>query len=116
MILEIVESDSPKSLGEKISEALGRPPMPILRFYGDMSKDDNRVSFAVRNGLPLPLFYGIYVEASHDSQVEYIEKVDHIGPFSVDDWRLTIETPAEVEIRVGILPFEILTDKVKIAI
>ena len=29
------ESDRPKSLGEKIAEALGRPPMPVLRFYGD---------------------------------------------------------------------------------
>ncbi len=112
------ESDRPKSLGEKIAEALGRPPMPVLRFYGDFSTETadgkKHLLFAVRNGLPLPLFYGIYIK----SNAEYIEKIDHIGPFSVDDWRLTLDTiePAQVEIRVGLLPFEILTDKAQVAV
>ncbi|GAI56886.1 unnamed protein product, partial [marine sediment metagenome] len=30
MILELVEIDRPKSLGEKIAEYLARPPQPIL--------------------------------------------------------------------------------------
>ncbi len=114
------ESDRPKSLGEKIAEALGRPPMPILRFYGDFSTEASggkrHLLFALRNGLPLPLFYGIYVRTSYDSFTDYIEKADHIGPFSIDDWRLTLDTtgPAQVEIRVGLLPFEILTDRVEV--
>lgn len=120
-MLLLKESDRPKSFGEKVAEFLARPPQPILRFYGDIAKSggvSRHVSFSVRNGLPLPLFYGIYVETSHDSRSEYIEKTDHIGPFSVDDWRLTIEsvTLADVEIRVGVLPFEILTDQVKIVV
>lgn len=112
------ESDRPKSLGEKIAEALGRPPQPVLRFYGDFSTEmangKRHLLFAVRNGLPLPLFYGLYIKAN----AEYIEKTDHIGPFSVDDWRLTLDTtePSQVEIRVGLLPFEILTDKAKVAV
>ncbi len=112
------ESDRPKSLGEKIAEYVARPPQPILRFYGDFSteaSDGRRVlHFAVRNGLPLPLFYGIYVEAN----AEYIEKTDHIGPFSIDNWILDMENKAEslVDIRVGLLPFEILTDKARLTI
>lgn len=112
------EADRPKSLGEKIAEALGRPPQPILRFYGDfgmeMANGKKHLLFAVRNGLPLPLFYGIYIKADG----EYIEKTDHIGPWSVDDWRLTLDNiePAEVEIRVGLVPWEILTDKVNVVV
>ena len=114
------ESDRPKSLGEKIAEALGRPPMPVLRFYGDFSTETadgkKHILFAVRNGVPLPLFYGIYVRTSYNSFTDYIEKTDHIGPFSVDNWRLTLDTlqPAQTEIRVGLLPFEILTDRTQI--
>ena len=121
MILELVEADRPRSFLEKIPEYLARPPQPILRFYGGFSTEiangKRHLLFAVRNGLPLPLFYGIYVRASYDSFTDYIEKTDHIGPFSTDDWRLTIDTtePSQVEIRVGILPFEILTDRIQIA-
>ena len=110
------EVDKPKSLGEKISEYLARPPQPILRFFGDFSTElangKKHLLFAVRNGLPIPLLYGIYVRASYDSFKDYIEKTDHIGPFSTDDWRLTLDTlePTEVEIRVGLVPFEIMTD------
>ena len=116
------ESDRPKSLGEKIAEALGRPPMPVLRFYGDFTTElangKRHLLFVVRNGLPLPLFYGIYIKATYNSSADYIEKTDHIGPFSVDDWRLTLDTagPAQVEIRVGLLPWEILLDKAQIAV
>ena len=117
-MLLLREADRPKSLGEKIAEYVAKPPKPILRFYGNFSTegaDGRRVlHFAVRNGLPLPLFYGIYVE----SNAEYLEKTDHIGPFSVDNWRITLdsEEPASVEIRVGLVPFEILTDQAKIAL
>ena len=122
MILELVESDVPKSLGEKIAELLSRPPMPVLRFYGDFSTEvsdgKRHLLFAVRNGLPFPLIYGIYVRISYNSFTDYIEKTDHIGPFSIDDWRLDLDTvqPAQVEIRVGLIPFEILTDKAQIAV
>jgi len=72
------ESDRPKSLGEKIAEALSRPPMPILKFYGDfrteMADGKRHLLFAVRNGMPLPLFYGIYVRTSYDSFTDYVEK------------------------------------------
>jgi len=121
-MLLLRESDRPKSLGEKIAEALGRPPMPILKFYGDFSTEmadgKRHLLFAVRNGMPLPLFYGIYVRTSYDSFTDYVEKTDHIGPFSIDDWRLTLDTaePAQVEIRVGLLPFEILLDEARIAV
>lgn len=117
MIL-LKESDKPKSLGEKVAEALGRPPMPILRFYGDFSTEvtnsKRHLLFAVRNGMPIPLFYGIYIKADG----EYIEKADHIGPWSIDNWRLTLDNtePAQVAIRVGLLPFEILTDRTQIAV
>ena len=116
------EVDRPKSLGEKISEYLARPPQPILKFYGDFSTElangKKHLLFAVRNGLPLPLLYGIYVKASYDSLTDYIEKTDHIGPFSTDDWRLTLDTidPAVIEIRVGLVPFEILTDRAQITV
>jgi len=116
------EVDRPKSLGEKISEYLSRPPQPLLKFYGDFSTElangKKHLLFAVRNGLPLPLLYGIYVKASYDSFTDYIEKTDHIGPFSTDDWRLTLDTtvPAVVEIRVGLVPLEIMTDKTKVTI
>lgn len=117
MIL-LKESDRPKSMGEKIAEYVARPPQPILRFYGNFSTEGANSSrvlhFAVRNGLPLPLLYGIYVEADG----EYQEKTDHIGPFSIDDWLLDMENKAEsqVDIRVGLLPFEILTDKARVII
>jgi len=116
------EADRPKTLGEKISEYLARPPQPVLRFYGDFSTEmadgKRHLLFAVRNGMPLPLFYGIYVRTSYNSFADYIEKTDHIGPFSTDDWRLTLDTtePSQVEIIVGLLPFEILTDKAQIAV
>ena len=115
------EVDTPKTLGEKIVEYLARPPQPILRFYGDFSQVVNgkrHVLFAVRNGLPIPLLYGIYAEAKYDSYIDYLEKTDHIGPFSIDNWRLTLDTvtPAQVEMRVGLLPFEILTDRAKISV
>ena len=122
MVLKLIEVDRPKSFEEKIAEYLAKPPLPILRFYGDFSVEvsngEKHVLFAVRNGLPLPLFYGIYVQVSHNSFTEYIEKTDHIGPFSVDDWRLTLDSiePAEVEIRVGLVPFEILTDRVQVVV
>jgi len=121
-LILLKESDRPKSLGEKIAEALGRPPMPVLRFYGDFTTElangKRHLLFVVRNGLPLPLFYGIYIKATYNSSADYIEKTDHIGPFSVDDWRLTLDTagPAQVEIRVGLLPWEILLDKAQIAV
>ena len=116
------EIDKPKSLGEKISEYLARPPQPLLKFYGDfrteLANGKKHLLFAVRNGLPLPLLYGIYVKASYDSLIDYIEKTDHIGPFSTDDWRLTLDTtdPAVVEIRVGLIPFEFLLDKAQITV
>ena len=116
------EVDKPKTIGEKIAEFMARPPQPILRFYGDfateMGNGGRHILFAVRNGLPLPLLYGIYVEARYDNLTDYAEKTDHIGPFSIDNWRLTIETllPLEAEIRVGLLPFEILTDRVQVVV
>ena len=121
-MLLLREVDRPKGLGEKISEYLSRPPQPILRFCGDFSTElangKKHLLFAVRNGMPLPLLYGIYVKASYDSLTDYIEKTDHIGPFSTDDWRLTLDTtdPAVIEIRVGLVPFEILTDRSQITV
>lgn len=122
MILELVESDRPRGLGAKIAEYVARPPLPILRFYGDFSTEiasgGRHLLFALRNGLPLPLLYGVYVKATYDGFTDYVEKVDHIGPLSTDDWRLTLDNtkPTELEIRVGILPFEILTARVQIAV
>ena len=121
-MLLLREVDKPKSLGEKISEYLARPPQPILRFYGDFSIEvtngKRHILFAVRNGVPLPLLYGIYVKARYDSFTDYIEKTDHIGPFSTDDWRLTLDTtePAQIELRVGLIPVEIVTDRTQIMV
>lgn len=122
MILELIEIDRPKTIGEKIAEYLARPPQPILRFYGDFSTEvsngKRHILFTVRNGLPIPLLYGIYTKASYDSFTDYIEKTDHIGPFSTDDWRLTLDItePAQIELRVGLVPLEIVTDRVKISV
>ncbi len=121
MILELVEVDRPKSLNEKVSEFLAKPPQPVLRFYGDISTElanGRHILFAVRNGLPVPLLYGVYAEARYNALTNYIGKTDHISPFSVDNWRLTLDTrqPAQVELRVGLIPLEILTDKVQLAI
>lgn len=116
------EVDIPKSLGEKIAEFAARPPQPILRFYGDFATElangKRHILFAMRNGVPLPLLYGIYIKASYNSFTDYIEKTDHIGPFSVDNWRLTLDTTSacQVEIRVGLLPFEILLDEARIVV
>jgi len=120
--LELVEVDIPKTIGEKIAEYLARPPQPILKFYGGFTTETangrRHILFAVRNGLPLPLLYGIYAKATYDSFADYIEKTDHIGPFSTDDWRLTLDTTssAQIELRVGLVPLEILTDRVQIAV
>ena len=122
MLLELIEIDRPKSLREKSAELFARPPQPVLRFYGEFGTgwaDGKRhILFAVRNGLPPPLLYGIYVKVTYDGMVDYIEKTDHIGPFSTDDWRLTLDNdmPAQLEIRAGLVPMEILTDKVLLAI
>ena len=116
------EVDTPKSIGEKISEYLARPPQPLLKFYGDFSTElangKKHLLFAVRNGLPIPLLYGIYVNARYYSFSDYIEKTDHIGPFSTDDWRLTLDTTdsAVIEIRVGLIPFEVLLDRTQITV
>ena len=121
MILQLVEADRPKSLGEKVSEFLARPPQPVLRFYGDISTelaDGRHILFAVRNGLPIPLLYGIYAEARYNGLTDYMSKTDHIGPFSVDNWRLSLDTtePAQVTLRVGLVPFELMTDRIQIAV
>lgn len=122
MILQIVEADRPKSLGDKISEFLARPPQPVLRFYQGVSVEKallgQHINFSVRNGLPLPLLYGIYARARYNGFTDYAEKTEHIGPFSTDNWRLTIDSirPAQIELRVGLVPFEIQTDRVEIAI
>jgi hypothetical protein len=122
LILQLLEVDRPRTIGEKIAEYLSRPPQPLLKFYGDFSSEvtdgERHLLFAVRNGLPLPLLYGIYVEARYDSLADYIEKTDHIGPFSTDDWRLTLDTtgPAQIELRVGLVPVEILMDRAQIAV
>ena len=116
------EIDKPKTLGEKVAKYLARPPQPVLRFYGDSSIEvtDNKrhILFAVRNGLPLPLLYGIYVEVKYDEAIDYIEKTDHIGPFSIDNWRLTLDTiePAQLKLIVGLVPFEIKTDTMLMSI
>jgi len=116
------EVDRPKTIGEKIAEYLARPPQPLLRFYGDfrteLANGKRHILFAVRNGVPLPLLYGIYAKVSYDSFVDYIARTDHIGPFSTDDWRLTLDTtsPAQIELRVGLVPVEILTDRAQIAV
>jgi len=122
LILELIEVDRPKTLGEKLAEYLAKPPQPILKFYGDFSTEvtngKRHILFAVRNGLPLPLLYGIYAKVDYDSFTDYIEKTDHIGPWSTDDWRLTLDTtgPAVIEIQVGLVPFEFLLDKAQITI
>jgi hypothetical protein len=117
------ESDVPKSFSEKVAEYLARPPQPILKFYGgfstEVSDGKRHLLFAVRNGLPLPLLYGIYVRAQYNSSLaDYIEKTDHIGPFSIDDWRLTLDTTAQavIQIVVGIIPFEIETDRAEVVV
>ncbi len=122
MFLELIEVDRPKTIGERIAEYLASPPQPILRFYGgfstEISDSKRHILFAVRNGIPLPLLYGIYAEARYDGFTDYIEKTDHIGPFSTDDWRLTLDTtnPAQIELRIGLVPLEIVTDRTRITV
>lgn len=111
MIVDIVENDIPRSFLDKIAEYLARPPQPILRFYGTHSWERNTFKFQVRNGLPLPLFYGIYVTSDGD----YREVTDHIGPFSTDWWSITFDQrPSAVSIKLGLAPFEIQTDKLEV--
>jgi len=119
LILELLEYDKPKSLGAKLAEYLARPPQPILRFYQYSAEGWNggrQLLLSVRNGLPLPLLYGLYVNAAYDDHSDYAEKSDHIGPFSTDDWRLTLDSnePAQLDIRLGLVPFEIQTDRLKV--
>jgi len=121
--LRLSEVDAPKSLGEKLSEYLARPPQPLLRFYGEIGTEQSSegviLVFSVRNGLPLPLMYGVYVNINYvGGGKDYISETDHIGPFSTDNWRLLIgnSTPANVIIELGLTPFEIKTDKVEVNI
>lgn len=121
MILELVEIDRPKSIGDKLAEYLACPPQPILRFYQYSAEGGNggrQILFSVRNGLPLPLLYGIYVNADYDGYSDYAEKTDHIGPFSTDDWRLTLDSnePAQLDMRLGLVPFELQTDRLKMVL
>ena len=121
MILELVEFDRPKSIGEKLAEYLARPPQPVLRFHQYSAEGGNgarQLLFSVRNGTPLPLLYGVYVNAAYDGYTEYAEKTDHIGPLSTDDWRLTLDSnePAQLDIRLGLVPFEIQTDRLKVVL
>ena len=107
MIISLVESDSPKVTGEWLAQFLARPPMPVLRFLEEPTRKGNLLEFKVRNGLPLPLLYGVYISTNGD----YAEKADHIGPFSVDTWRIHFDRyPSDVEVRVGLIPFELQTD------
>jgi len=112
MIVDLVENDVPRTFKDKLAEYFARPPQPILRFYGPHSWDGSTFKFQVRNGLPLPLLYGIYVEADGD----YREVTDHIGPFSTDWWRIVFDQrPSEVSIKLGLIPFEIQTDKLEVS-
>lgn len=108
MITILQESDFPKSFAQKVSEFLARPPQPVLRFKDEPRWEGNSLVFNLRNGTFFPLLYGVYVEADGD----YAERTDHIGPFSTDLWRLTFDRrPAKVSIKVGLVPFEIRTDR-----
>lgn len=122
MILELIESDSPKTFGEKVAEYTASPPKPILKFYGSARKEvamaKRNIFFSVRNGTPLPLLYSITAEAIYNRFHDYCRKTDHIGPFSVDDWRLTLDNiePAQLKLIVGLVPFEIETDTMMLSI
>jgi len=112
VIINIIENDVPRSIGDKIAEFLARPPQPILRFYGAHSWEGSTFKFQVRNGLPLPLLYGVYV----GSDGNYREATDHIGPFGTDCWSVTFdEKPLQVSIKLGLVPFEIQTDRLEVA-
>jgi len=114
MIHKITESDKPRTLGEKVAEYLARPPQPVLRFFGGFENQGNRVEFKVRNGLPLPLLYGVYIQTDRG---DYQEATDHIGPFSTDRWAVTFDrVPRQVEVRIGLIPFEIMTDKAHVVL
>jgi len=107
MIISLVESDAPKVTGEWLAQFLARPPMPIIRFFDEPRVEGKAITFRVRNGLPLPLLYGVYISTNGD----YAEKADHIGPFGVDTWKVTFDTaPSTFEIKVGLVPFELQTD------
>ena len=112
MIIEIVENDTPRDVKTKLAEYIARPPQPVLRFYGEHSWEGSTFKFSVRNGLPVPLMYGIYANSDGD----YREATDHIGPFSTDWWRIHFdERPSQVSLKLGILPFELQTDKLEVS-
>lgn len=112
MIRKLVESDRPRSLREKLAEYLARPPQPVLRFFGGFKREGNTFMFNVRNGLPLPLLYGVYISGDNG---DYQEATDHIGPFSTDNWMVVFDRmPNKISIRVGLVPFEIQTDKAEV--
>ena len=108
MLTMLRENDVPKSLGAKVSEFFARPPQPLLRFKDEPWWEGNTLHFKLRNGLPLPLLYGVYVKADGS----YAEGTDFMHPFSTDLWRLTFDhRPSKVEIKVGLVPLEIQTDR-----
>ena len=112
MIVDLIESDVPRTFKYKLAEYLARPPQPVLRFYGLHSWEGNALKFQVRNGLPLPVLYGIYVEADGD----YREVTDHIGPFSTDRWKVVFDQrPSKASIKLGLVPFEIQADKLEVS-
>ena len=111
MIVEIIENDTPRDTKDKLAEYLARPPQPLLRFYGRHSWEGNTFKFQVRNGVPIPLIYGIYISSDGDHR----EATDHIGPFSTDWWRVTFDSrPSRVSLKLGLVPFEVQTDKLEV--
>jgi len=121
MIL-LKESDKPKNLGAKIAEYAASPPKPVLKFYGPIHKEvdmaKRNIFFSVRNGTPLPLLYSITAEVIYNRFHDYRRMDDHIGPFSTDNWRLTLDNiePAQLKLIAGLVPFEIETDTMMMSI
>ena len=120
MILELVESDTPKTMSQKVAEYAARPPIPILRFYKEPKRTGDYLEFSVRNGTIVPLLYNVAVEIRYDNTVDYIQVADHIGPFSEDKWRLRFTQsepgPGQCTITTGLLPFEFQTDVRRVAL
>lgn len=110
-IINLIERDVPETFRERLSQYLARPPQPILRFLGAQRWEGSTFVFSLRNGLPIPLLYGVYVEADGD----YREATDHIGPFGTDEWSVIFDRrPSKVSVKLGLVPFEVQTDRLEI--
>lgn len=108
----------PKRVPREFSRFFAHPSRPRFVFAPDIELEEGpeqvHVKFSVLNHLPTPIFYSVSTEVFTEGLKEYSHEVNFIWPLCRDDWRLTLDkqsAPRQVELRLGLQPFEVCTDR-----